>query len=64
MYRIASKIALKNHGKILINGESIGQVASQTLSSMQVINEVVNIPVIRPVACMDKLEIIKIAKEI
>ena len=64
MYRIASKIALKNNGKVLINGESIGQVASQTLSSMAVINEVTTIPVIRPVACMDKLEIIDIAKKI
>jgi len=52
------------HGHILVNGESIGQVASQTLTSMEVINEVVNIPVIRPVACFDKNEIIKIAKEI
>ena len=48
----------------IINGESIGQVASQTLTSMNAINEVVKIPVIRPVACFDKLEIIDIAKKI
>ena len=64
MYRIASKLAKKNKSKIIINGESIGQVASQTLTSMSVINEVTNMPVIRPVACMDKLEIIDIANKI
>ncbi len=48
----------------IINGESIGQVASQTLTSMSVINNVTNYPVIRPVACLDKLEIIDIAKKI
>ena len=64
MYRIAEKLALKHHCKVIINGESIGQVASQTLTSMGVINSVTNFPVIRPVACMDKLEIIDIAKKI
>ena len=64
MYRIANKLAIKNKCKIIINGESIGQVASQTLTSMSVINEVTNMPVIRPVACLDKLEIIDIAKKI
>ncbi len=64
MYRISLKIANKGNFKILINGESIGQVASQTLTSMSVINKVVDIPVIRPVACFDKLEIIDIAKKI
>ena len=64
MYRIASKLILKRHLKVIINGESIGQVASQTLTSMQVINSVTNLPVIRPVACMDKLEIIDVAKKI
>ena len=64
MYRIAERIARMNNCKIVVNGESIGQVASQTLTSMNVINEVVRIPVIRPVACFDKLEIIDIAKKI
>jgi len=64
MYRISTKVAYKNNCKILVNGESIGQVASQTLDSMKVINEVTNIPVIRPVACFDKLEIIDISKKI
>ena len=64
MYRISEKIAKKNKALVLINGESIGQVASQTLTSMSVINEVVKMPVIRPVACLDKLEIINISKKI
>ncbi|MCM1370761.1 MAG: tRNA 4-thiouridine(8) synthase ThiI [Clostridium sp.] len=64
MYRIASIYSKKLKCKIIINGESIGQVASQTLTSMSVINNVTNIPIIRPVVCMDKLEIIEVAKKI
>ena len=64
MYRIAEKYAKKINAKIIVNGESIGQVASQTLSSIACINEVTNMPVIRPVACLDKLEIIKISEQI
>ena len=64
MYRISAIIAHNSNAKILVNGESIGQVASQTLTSMRAINEVVKIPVIRPLACFDKLEIIDIAKRI
>lgn len=64
MYRISEQLITKRKCLILINGESIGQVASQTLPSMKVINNVTNIPVIRPVACLDKLEIIELAKKI
>lgn len=64
MYRIGEIIAKNNKIKVIINGESIGQVASQTLTSMYVINNVTNMPIIRPVACLDKLEIIDIAKKI
>lgn len=64
MYRIMEKLAKKEHAYAIINGESVGQVASQTLHSMYVINEVTNMPVLRPVACLDKLEIIDIAKKI
>ena len=64
MYRIADKYSEKIGSKIIVNGESIGQVASQTLSSMECINNVTNKPVIRPVACLDKLEIINIAEKI
>ena len=64
MYRIADKYSKKIKANVIINGESIGQVASQTLTSMSVINSVTNMPVIRPVACLDKLEIIDISKKI
>lgn len=64
MYRIANNLVERRKLKVIINGESIGQVASQTLTSMQVINNVTALPVIRPVACLDKLEIIEIAKKI
>lgn len=64
MYRIAEGVAKKNDCLAIVNGESIGQVASQTLESMNTINQVITTPVIRPVACMDKLETIKIAEKI
>ena len=64
MYRISSMIAYNSNAHVLVNGESIGQVASQTLTSMKAINEVITTPVIRPVACFDKIEIIDIAKKI
>ena len=64
MYRIATEVVKRKHLKVIINGESVGQVASQTLSSMIVINNVTNLPIIRPVACLDKLEIIDIANKI
>ena len=64
MYRISERVMHKRNCLVLINGESVGQVASQTLTSMQVINSVTNVPVIRPVSCLDKLEIIDIAKKI
>lgn len=64
MIRISEKIAEKSKCLVLASGESIGQVASQTLHSMQVINEVTTMPIIRPLAVMDKLEIIKVAIKI
>ncbi len=64
MYRIAEKYAKKINAHAIFNGESIGQVASQTLDSMVCVNNVTNMPVIRPVACFDKLEIIALAEKI
>lgn len=64
MVRIAEKIAQKEKAKALITGDSIGQVASQTLENLGVIQETVNLPIIRPLACLDKEEIIQKAKEI
>ena len=64
MMRITDRIREVRNGLVIINGESLGQVASQTLESMQAINAVTNTPIIRPVVTMDKLEIINIAQEI
>ena len=64
MYRIAEGVAKKHSILVLGNGESLGQVASQTLASMYAINAVTNMPIIRPVATLDKNEIIDIAKKI
>lgn len=58
MYKIASKIAQLNDDLCIINGESVGQVASQTLQSMATINSVTNMPIIRPLATTDKVDII------
>ena len=64
MMRITDRIREERGGLVIINGESLGQVASQTLESMQAINAVTNTPIIRPVVTMDKLEIIDIAEKI
>ena len=64
MYRITSKLCEKFGALCIVNGESVGQVASQTLGSMFTINSVTNTPVIRPVVTYDKNEIIKISRMI
>ena len=64
MMRIAKGLAQKRKALALATGESIGQVASQTLESMVAINSVVDIPMIRPLVCMDKVEIIELSKKI
>lgn len=64
MLRLADMIRAKRGGLAIFNGESVGQVASQTLESMVAINDVTSTPVLRPVATMDKTEIIKLAEEI
>lgn len=64
MLRITDRIREERGGQVIINGESLGQVASQTIESMQAINAVTNTPIIRPVVTMDKLEIIEIAEKI
>lgn len=64
MLRLATALAEKRQALAIFNGESVGQVASQTLESMVAINDVTTLPVIRPVATMDKNEIIKIAENI
>jgi len=64
MFRIAEKLADKRNALAIITGESIGQVASQTLNSMKTIESVTNIPIIRPLAVYDKQDIIKISQTI
>lgn len=64
MMRLTDKIREQQRGLAIVNGESLGQVASQTLQSMVSINEVTNTPIIRPVVSMDKNEIIEIAQKI
>lgn len=64
MYRIADKIAIDNKILTLINGESVGQVASQTLESMNVVSSVCKTLILRPLITYDKNDIIKISKEI
>ncbi len=62
MMRIAERVALENKCLAIVNGESVGQVASQTIESMNAIGEVVKMPIIRPVVTYDKLEIINVAR--
>lgn len=64
MMRITDAIREQRKGLVIVNGESLGQVASQTLESMQAINAVTSTPIIRPVVTMDKLEIIEMAQAI
>ena len=64
MMRIACRVAEKNGMQALVTGESIGQVASQTLDAMACTNAVCTLPVIRPVIGMDKEEIVRIARKI
>lgn len=64
MYRLASRLAKQRHCLAISSGESVGQVASQTLDSIKVINDVTNIPVLRPLVTEDKENIIKISRHI
>lgn len=64
MMRVVDEIRARRHGQVIINGESLGQVASQTLGSMVAINAVTTTPIIRPVVTLDKLEIIELAEKI
>ena len=64
MLRITDAIREKQDALAIVTGESLGQVASQTLESMYAINEVTNTPILRPLIAMDKTDIVDIAKEI
>lgn len=64
MFRIAEQIAREEGCLALATGESVGQVASQTLESIACINEVISMPVLRPLICVDKVDIIDLARKI
>jgi thiamine biosynthesis protein ThiI len=64
MVRIAEQLAKKQRAVALLTGDSLGQVASQTLENMSVIEEAISIPLLRPLIGFDKLEIINKAREI
>ena len=64
MFRVAQGIARIERAKALVTGESLGQVASQTLENIAAVNAAVDIPVLRPLIGSDKLEIIEVAKRI
>nr|WP_330405309.1 tRNA uracil 4-sulfurtransferase ThiI [Clostridioides difficile] len=64
MMRIAQRLSEKRHCDALITGESIGQVASQTIQGLTCTNAVVDLPVFRPLIAMDKSDIVDIAKKI
>ena len=64
MFRLADRLAKRRRCLAISTGESVGQVASQTLESMNVINDVTNMPVLRPVVCYDKTEIIDLSKKL
>ncbi len=64
MFKIAERIAKKGNYHSLVTGESLGQVSSQTLPNIEIIEEVVKIPILRPLIGMDKIEIINLAKKI
>jgi len=62
--RVADKIARHRRAQALITGESVGQVASQTLKNINLIAQATNLPILRPLIAMDKIEIINLAQEI
>ncbi|WP_309299332.1 tRNA uracil 4-sulfurtransferase ThiI [Paenibacillus sp. YYML68] len=64
MFRITEKLAEANGAGAIVTGESLGQVASQTLPSLDAIGRSVTIPLLRPLICMEKQEIIRIAERI
>ena len=64
MLKIAQKIALENKADFLVTGENLGQVSSQTLSNLSVIDSAVKIPVVRPLLCLEKVQIVELARKI
>lgn len=64
MFRVAAKLMPGEHAQVIVTGENLGQVASQTLSNLAVISSAVSVPVIRPLVTYDKAEIVTVARRI
>jgi len=64
MMRIAENVALRHNCGAIVTGESLGQVASQTMEAMAVTEVATELPILRPVVGMDKEEIVRIARKI
>ena len=64
MMRIAENLAFKNNCKALVTGEAVAQVASQTLENIRATGSVTNLPIIRPLICFDKEDILIVARQI
>jgi len=64
MVRYAEAIAKKEHADAVVMGDSLGQVASQTLQNIRVVEQAVKIPILRPLIGLDKEDVIQIAKKI
>jgi thiamine biosynthesis protein ThiI len=64
MLRVAEKLCQKVGGSAIVMGDSLGQVASQTLQNMNTIEEAVSIPIVRPLVGLDKVDIVRIAEKI
>src|SRR5207302_3166831 len=64
MMRLAEHIALREKARVLVTGDSVGQVASQTIENIDVISRAVQMPILRPVIGDDKVEIIQVARRI
>lgn len=64
MFRVAERIASVENGKALLTGESLGQVASQTLENIRAVDDIASLPVFRPLIGTDKLEIMRTAREL
>ena len=64
MMRLAERIAQKERARVLVTGDSVGQVASQTIENIDVISRAVSMPILRPLIGDDKIEIVTVARRI
>ncbi len=64
MMRLAEHIAMREKARVLVTGDSVGQVASQTIENIDVISRAISMPILRPLVGDDKIEIVDIARRI